>query len=236
MKRRRAFLAVFGAIALAAPAQPAEDGGDDPVEARQERTWYAQALARGTTGINVTHFWSRGAKMRAETVVAGHKVITIVNGDTYYAYDGLGMDGVAIARAPLAIAQDAPDRRPFGNEAASLLRQGAEKVREDTVFGRKCDVFRRTDQRGRREVWVTRDAPRIPIRIEIFDRRSGRKHHTDYINWQSGLPIPNSFFEPEATVKFERYTLVEYQLEAAKKNTVGPVPILYLDLLQGPKR
>jgi outer membrane lipoprotein-sorting protein len=236
VKNRRAFLVVLGAIALAAPAQSAEDADDDPIEKRQERTWYAQALARGAGGLNVTHFWSRGPKMRAETVVAGHKVITIVNGDTYYAYDGLGMDGVAIVRAPSAVAHDAPDRRPFGNEAVALIRQGAEKVREDTMFGRKCDVFRRTDRRGRREVWVTRSSPRIPIRIEIFDRQSGRQHQTDYINWQSGLPIPNSFFEPEAGVKFERYTLVEYQLEAAKKSTVGPVPILYLDLLQGPKR
>ena len=190
MRGGRALLAVLASLALAAGAQPAENEGDEPVETRQERTWYAQALARGPGGISVTHFWSRGAKMRAETVVAGHKVITIVNGDTYYAYDGLGMEGVAILRAPTAIAEDAPDRRPFGNEAASLLRQGAEKVREDSMFGRKCDVFRRTDQRGRREVWVTRDALRLPIRIEIFDRKSGRRHHTDYINWQSGLPIP----------------------------------------------
>jgi hypothetical protein len=236
VKHRLALLAAFAAVGLAAHPRPAEGADDVPVEERQERTWYAQALARGVGGVNVTHFWSRGPKMRAETVVAGHKVITIVNGDIYYAYDGLGMEGVAIVRAPLAIAQDAPDRRPFGNEGAALLRQGAEKVREDTVFGRECDVLRRTDRRGRREVWVTRSSPRIPIRIEIFDRKSGRQHYTDYINWQSGLPIPNSFFEPESRVEFKRYTLEEYQLEAAIEQTVGPVPILYLDLLQGPKR
>ena len=33
----------------------AEEGPRNP-----EHTWYAQALARGAAGLNVTHFWSRG--------------------------------------------------------------------------------------------------------------------------------------------------------------------------------
>ena len=64
-------------------------------------TWYAQALARGAAGLNVTHFWSKGPWLRAETVVAGHKVVNIVKGDWYYAYDGLtgrGMRSAAIRR------------------------------------------------------------------------------------------------------------------------------------------
>ena len=64
-------------------------------------------LARSEAGINVTHFWSKGPWLRAETVVAGHKVTTIVRGDTYYAYDSILRRGVALKRSEGAIARDA---------------------------------------------------------------------------------------------------------------------------------
>ena len=75
-------------------------------------TWYAQALARGAAGVNVTYFWSLGPMLRAETVVAGHKIVTIVNGDTYYAFDGLSMNGVAIRRASAAAGRYGKPKRP----------------------------------------------------------------------------------------------------------------------------
>ena len=51
----------------------------------------------------MTHFWSRGAAMRAETVVAGHRIVTIVKGEYYYAYDAIAKNGVQIRRTPAAV-------------------------------------------------------------------------------------------------------------------------------------
>ncbi|MEM7413616.1 MAG: hypothetical protein AAF430_25510, partial [Myxococcota bacterium] len=162
-----------------------------PALAEEEETlhtWYAQALARGGAGLNVSHFWSKGSKLRAETVVAGHKIITIVNGEKYYAYDGLTLEGLAIEREPAVVAEDRTDRRPFGNEYAILVEQGAEVVREEQLIGRPAVVLRITDGAGRRELWVTQDEARIPVRLEIFDRRTAERRVTDYVNWQSELP------------------------------------------------
>lgn len=164
-------------------------------------------------------------------MVAGHKVVTIVNGPTYYAYDGLQKHGVAIQRDASAMALDAPDRRPFGNELEALLSQGAEKVGEETALGMACDVYRVTDGRGRREVWVTQNEARLPLRIEIFDRKTGARKYTDYIDWLTGLAVPARYFEPEADVELERMKFQEYFERTANEGPIGPVPILYNDLL-----
>jgi len=198
-------------------------------------TWYAQALSRGPGGLNVTHFWSKGASLRAETVIAGHKIVTIVHRDTYFAYDVLLRNGLAITRAEKALALAVGERRPFGNEAEGILRQGAELVREEDILGRACDVFRVTDTRGRREVWVTKDAARLPLHMEIYHRTSGTRQSTDYLNWQTGLPVPDEFFEPEPEIVFERFGFEEYVRHTALEGPVGPVPVLYGDLLHGPR-
>jgi hypothetical protein len=198
-------------------------------------TWYAQALARADIGLNVTNFWSKGPKMRAESVVQGHRIVTIVNGEWYYAYDSLGMTGVAIKRSPEAQAVDRPDRRPFGQELAMLLGQGAEQVGSEEMMGRDCDVYRVTDSRGRRQVWVTRDEVQLPLRVEIFTRKSGTRQYTDFLKWLNGIPMPDAYFVPEAGIQIQRYELVEYQKLSAEKGPVGPVPILYADMLHGPR-
>jgi hypothetical protein len=194
-------------------------------------TWYAQALARGDAGLNVTHFWSKGPWLRAETVVAGHKVVNIVKGPWYYAYDGLLKKGLAIRRDPAATAQDAVDRRPFGREYEILARQGAELIREEEIVGRKAGVYRVTDMLGRRELWVTQDEQKLPLRVEIYDRRTTSKRITDYVNWQSEMAIPDAFFEPDADVALERLELAEYIKRSLKEGPVGSVPVLYADLL-----
>ena len=80
-------------------------------------TWFAEVLAHSEGGLNVTYFWSKGAKLHAETVIAGRRITTLVSGNTYYAYDAVGQDGVAITP------QCEGDRRgmpagsgPFGRE------------------------------------------------------------------------------------------------------------------------
>lgn len=241
-------LAFFFAVGFfvtsdAAAAEAVATGDEAAPEATEPRmavpprshrvTWYAQALARGAAGLNVTYFWSKGHMMRAETVVSGHKIVTIVRGDRYYAYDEVNRSGVSIRRTPEAIALDAPNRRPFGNELLILEEQGAEKVSEEDVMGRPCDVFRVTDSRGRRDLWVTRDELRIPLRVEVYDRSRSTKLYTDYVNWQSGLAISDDFFVPDPTIDFDVFEFEEYFRHATTKGPAGPVPILYADLLRG---
>ncbi len=201
----------------------AEDG--------KARTWYAQTLTRGEAGLNVTHFWSKGSMLRAETIVAGHKVVTIVRGDTYYAYDALEGRGLAITREPANVAKDDPSKRPFGREYEILTSQGAELVREEEMLGRRAGIYRITDELGKRELWVTEDGERIPLRVEIYDRRTSARRTIDYVNWQSDLRIPDDFFAPDARMQLTPMSHTEYLRRTTEEGSVGPVPVLYLDLL-----
>ena len=219
----------------AAPAEPAAPPpAPSPVVESDDPTWYAQALARGDAGLNVTNFWSKGARMRSETIVGGHKIVTLVNGAYYYAYDALGGKGIAIRRSPDAIALDAVDRRPFGTELERLVRQGAEKVREELVRGAPVEIYRVTDRRGSREVWVTHDDRQLPVRMKMYQRHTGSRLTTDYLNWISGLPISDRFFEADPQVALRRFGLEEYLERQARREDIGPVPVLYADLLKGP--
>ena len=219
-------------LLVAAIAAAAEQAKEAPAKKPSgPPTWYAQALTRGEAGLNVTHFWSKGAMLRAESVVAGHKIVTIVRGDRYYAYDGLTGEGLAIRRDPATVATDRADRRPFAREYEILLGQGAELVREETMLGRKAGIYRVTDDHGRRELWVTQDALRIPLRVEIFDRESGTQRTTDYVNWQSDLAIPDSFFAPDPHAALQEMDYTEYLRRSSEEGSVGPVPVLYTSLL-----
>jgi len=235
MRRRRAALGLVAALSAAAPAPlPAaakEQAAGAAKQAAGVPTWFAMALAHSEIGINVAYFWSKGAVLRAETVIVGRKIVTIVKGDTYYAYDATGREGVAIGRSKAAIAKDAADRRPFGREIDVVLAQGGEKIGEEQVGGRVVERFRVTDDAGRREVWVTQDELRLPVRVEIFARGTGKTISTDFLSWTTALPIDDAFFEPDPGVRFRRLSFDEY---AARQFTpVGPVPILYMDLLTG---
>jgi len=231
---RRKCLARAIAALLLLPGLALDASADDERESSDAEivpTWYAQALARGPAGLNVTHFWSKGAMLRSESVIAGHKIVTVVNGPWYYAYDALTNEGLAIRRQPEAVARDDPERRPFGDEFHLLTGQGAEKVREEEVLGRRTGVYRITDERGRRELWVTLDTNRIPLRLEIFDRRTATRRYTDYVNWQSDLYIPDAFFEPEPAAKLQKLGFEEYLSRSLEEGSVGPVPVLYTNLL-----
>ena len=205
-------------------AEPAPEG---------PATWFAQAVTYTETGFNVTYFWSKGAQMRAETVISGLKVVTIVSGRHYYAYDGLTGEGIAVERAAEAVSVDAPGRRPFGRELEQLRGQGAEKVRDEVLHGAPCEVWRVTDRSGRREIWVMRAAPQLPVRVDVFDRSRARDFRTEYLGWQRGLPISDAFFVPDSNATLLPMTLAEYTVATAKSGVVGPVPILYADLLHG---
>ena len=213
-------------LAAIAPAS-----AEEPKKPTGPPTWYAQALTRGEAGLNVTHFWSKGAMLRAESVVAGHKIVTIVRGDRYYAYDGLTGEGLSIRREPATVAADRADQRPFAREYEILVGQGAELVREETMLGRRAGIYRVTDEHGRRELWVTQDALRIPLRVEVFDRDSGSQRTTDYVNWQSDLAIPDAFFTPDPNAALKEMDYTEYLRRSSEEGSVGPVPVLYTSLL-----
>jgi outer membrane lipoprotein-sorting protein len=227
MAPRVVYLLIAIPLCLGGLASHAQEEPRGPV------TWYAQALARGDAGLNVTHFWSKGARMRAETVVAGHKIVTIVNGSSYYAFDATSGKGITIERGKSAIAQDRDDRRPFGNEYEHLIAQGAEMIEKEEQLGRETGIFRVTDDFGRRKLWVTLDDFHLPLRIEVYERASTRRTTTDYVNWQSGLPIEDSFFEPDPRAELEHMDYATYTERTATEGPVGPVPVLYNRLLNG---
>jgi hypothetical protein len=148
-------------------------------------------------------------------------------------YNALTMAGIAIRRAPAALAEESRTPRPFGNEAQILVDEGGEKIREENIAGKSADVYQITDDIGRRMVWVTQDDRRLPIRIEIFDRKSGSTLYKEYVDWVSGLPLTDAFFEPEPSIQFERFELDEYIAKTIERDPVAAIPILYGELLHG---
>ena len=227
---------VVGLALSALVAHPAAAEKDKNIEKSATPSWYAQTFARGDTGLNVTYLWSLKSKFRAETVSRGHRLVTIVNGDTYYVYDALTMTGVAIRRAPAALAAESPDRRPFGNEAQILIDQGAEKIRDESIAGKPAEIYQITDESGRRMVWVTQDDRRLPIRVEVFSRKSGSTRYKEYVDWVSGLPLTDAFFEPEPGIQFERFEFDDYLKKMFEKGSAATIPILYGELLHGRAR
>jgi hypothetical protein len=163
--------------------------------------------------------------------VAGHKIVTIVSGSSYHAFDATSGKGITIEREKSAMARDRDDRRPFGNEYERLIEQGAEMIDKQEQMGRETGIFRITDDFGRRKLWVTLDEFHLPLRIEVYERASTRRTTTDYVNWQSGLAIEDSFFEPDPRATFERMDYATYAKRSATEGPIGPVPVLYNRLL-----
>jgi hypothetical protein len=211
-------------------AEAAGAGTDQGGQAR-EATWYAQAMGRGEAGASVSHFWSKGKRFRSEIVVGGHRIITIVNGEYYYTLDALSGRGVGIRRSPAALREDATRKRPFGLELEHLLAEGGERIKSDQVAGRPCDLYRVTDENGRRSVCADPEQG-LPIQVERYNRSSGQTEIVNYIAWIGGIYIPDRFFEPDPRFDIERLTLEEYA-SRSRREMVGPAPPLYGSLLYG---
>lgn len=210
------------AAAITAHAEETSTAPEGPV------SWSALSLRRTDSGVQATQFWSKGPMLRSETVLAGHKVVTLVRGEDYVAYDAFSRRGISIKRHPDAVARDAPERRPFGNEYELLLARGAEPVGDQDG---RVGSFRLTDDFGRRELQVTLDADHVPLRLEVWHRNSNQRSIIDYANWQNSLSIPDSFFEPEADVELEHLSLAEYLALSASPEPVESIPVLHGDLL-----
>lgn len=225
---------VFFAIsALSASAQQAApSAGDAPTAAatanKAKEVWYVQSVAQSElTGYQSGHYWSHGTKFRFETVIDGHPIVNIVNGSNYYALDLFSGVGIAIERSAKAVAQDRLVPRPFGNDHIQLLNEGGELIREEVLFGKPCKVYRLTNDRGRREVWVDKKLD-LPIRAITFQRDTAAETVTDYIGWaRDNRDVPDSFFTPDPRLK-----LVDIRYDGfaryADEGTVVPVLFPYL--------
>lgn len=204
-----------------------------PVAAQEtSSTWHAQRVTSGDTPLIVEYLWSKGPKQRAETVIGGHPIITLVNGERYIIIDRLANTGVSIQRSPTAIREDGTRSRPFGNEGAVLEAAGAEKVSTETIAGRSCDRYRLTNSEGRQEVCVSQDEKPLPLQLKVWKRASGKEAVTRYLDWTSALALPDEFFEPDSAVTLEHLSYDDY-LRRARKEQIGPAPPFFRDLLHG---
>jgi outer membrane lipoprotein-sorting protein len=230
-------LAGLALLALVAPAHAKSDAKKKKDAAASEQasatSWFAQLVTHGDTGVRVDHLWSKGRKLRSEMVVQGRPILTLVSGEFYRIIDVVAQQGVSIRRSPEALAADRKQaaERPFATEGREIMKAG-EFVRSENHGGRPCRVFRQTNERGKREVWVTDDKKQLPLRVEFFARESGVRTTTDYIDWISELPLPDTFFEPDPRIPLETVEYADY-LKRSAQGPVGPAPVLFAPLLHG---
>ena len=229
------------------PTAPAPTPAPDPASApapapaakpkvrETPKTWHATAFFSSKSQYRIIHYWSAGSSMRAESVIGGHPITTIVRDDRYVAIDRLTGKALDIERAKRASEEDKGRLRPFGIELDELRRAGAEKVEETRMSGVPVEVWRLTDKASRRTVWVTKAEPRVPLRAETFVRGSSDTITFEYSNWVFDLDIPEEFFETPSDLDVERLDYDEYE-EKSAKGPVGPAPILYPDMLHGGKQ
>lgn len=227
LRRRLAAMLCAGCLALAGDAL-----AEPPTEANHAapETWHAVTYVTGSMGLRIIDYWSKGPWMRAETLINGHPIVTIVRNEDYFVFDRLTSRGVRIRRAPAARQEDRERARPFGNDFDELVAKGAEKVEEVDLAGRKAEIWRLSDSSSRRKLWVTKDEPRLPIRLETFVRGSSETVKLDYSSWGMGIDLPDAFFGVPPEVDLEELEYESY-LEAAPTRPLGPV--LYPELLHG---
>ena len=197
-------------------------------------TWYAERIISGDTPPIVEHLWSKGPKLRAETVIGGRPILTLVNGERYITVDRLSNTGASIQRSPSAIRADAERSRPFGNEGSILQDAGGEKVSEERIAGRTCDLYRVTNTRGKQEACISQGENRLPLLFKVWWRESGKEAVTRYLDWTSGLELADDFFEPGPGMAIEHLSYDDYVARAATEQ-IGPAPPFFRDLLHGTK-
>jgi hypothetical protein len=211
-----------GLILLAAAAAA-------PASAQQ--VIYTERITGGDLPARVEHLWALGPTMRASTVVGGHPIVTLVIGDRYIMYDAAVGAGISIARHPDSIAGDATRPRPFGNELDFILEMGAEKVGEEKLAGRSCDLYKVTHERGKIEVCAAQDEARLPLVRRNWSKATGNRAETRYLEWVRNMAAAPNFFEPDPRITIEAMTYEEFRTRSAAGESVGPAPVLYPELL-----
>jgi hypothetical protein len=228
MLDRLAFAALlFAAGAIGAASAAAAD------------SWHAERVTTAAgASPRVERLWSKGPALRAEIVLAGHAVVTYVKGDRYVVVDALTGKGTSIQRSPKAVAEDATRGRPFGGEQKVLVAAGGEKVKTEGTGDAACDLYRITDQAGRREVCVSTGKEQLPIFARAWDRHSGAESETRYLAWSRDLEgkdiaLSDSFFSPDPRVTLTSYSFDDFMAKAQAGESVSVGPILYPELLIG---
>jgi hypothetical protein len=131
-------LLMFATVVMIAPeavAEKAAEPAERETEVAERTTWYASTVANNEEDILVVNYWSKGTLFRAETVMSGHRIATVVNGGTYYIFDEVAGTGVAIERSERALAEDAARERPFGNDFVDIIEGGGELIRSGVIEG-----------------------------------------------------------------------------------------------------
>lgn len=196
-------------------------------------TWYAATVAEDEGGqFLMVHFWSKGPLMRSEAVLAGRKILTIVNGSTYYIIDEVSGTGIAVERSPLALELDTKYDRPFANEVHRMLLEGGELIGSEKAGPQTVDVYRLTNDGGRRTIFMSTTNPPVPLRIETYDRATAKSGKIDYVNWLQNPVIPDDFFAPDKRIRLEHMSYEAYRTRIVM-GPVGPAPVLYRHLLHG---
>ena len=248
---RRWPLALIGALALygadvldAAPGAAKEPGEKKPAAAQasdpgartRNETWHTSTVARHDRGVMVVNYWSKGPLFRAETIMSGHRINSVINGDRYYIFDAVLGSGLSIERSKRAVAEDADRGRPFGREWQEIVDQGGELIRGGEVasIGIDYELYQVTNEDGRKQVLVTGNELRLPLRVETFVRSAGETSTVEYTGWQRGLVISDSFFEPPAGIDFEKLSYEQY-VRSVGGIPRGPAPVFYSHLLHGSK-
>jgi hypothetical protein len=239
LRRRRALLrgplrllALALGVGLVAAPGPAPADDPKPASAAQPTSYHATAFVRGDIGLRVIDYWSQGANMRARTLIAGRPITTIVRGDRYIVYDGLAREGFDVERSAAAQAADRGRTRPFAIEVEEIVRDGGEKIEDVALGPLPGEVWQVTDERGRRKAWVSARPPRVPIRVQTYDRGTGADIEIDYSNWVFSLELPEAFFTAPKDVSLRRFdydAFVQWVLDGGQVSA----PVLYPDLLYG---
>ena len=69
---------MVGIVLSALVAQQTAAEEDKSIENSEIRSWYTQSYIRSETGLTITYLWSLESRFRAETVLRGHNLVTIV--------------------------------------------------------------------------------------------------------------------------------------------------------------
>ena len=224
-----ALLALLAMVSMACAESPPK-----PIpEAAKPTSWYAATVVEDAQGgFLMVHFWAKGPLFRSEAVLGGRRIVTIVDRTDYYIIDAVGWTGIAIERSAAARALDETRGRPFGNELERLLAQGGELIGSEQAQGKTLDVYRVTDDRGRRTIWVSTTNPPVPLRVKTYDRETATTGKVDYVNWLHNPLVGDEFFAPDPRLKLQHFGYEEYR-KRLRLGPIGPAPVLYRHLLHG---
>ena len=112
-----------------------------------------------------------------------------------------------------------------------LIEEGGEKVREETLNGIRVDVYRLTDQKGKRTLWVTQNSLKFPVKLEAYNRKTGRTSVLDWVQWIPAIDLEKEFFKPPKGLELRRFDDYFQFREALKEGPVEPSPPLFQHLL-----